>query len=83
MFKNNNRLRIPCADIKYVVVELHYSVGFIFGSVATSCCSNSPVIKSTSWSLDGRCLTDKKYDLNIEEIFTSDYHALAACLDVS
>ena len=74
-------LTIACVNPKYCVVDFHHGVGFFFGRVKHSCCEDSPVIETASWDMTGRCMTNQKYNLEIEEIYTTDYVAIAACLE--
>jgi len=71
------KVNILCINERYRITEIHWGAGYLFGTVSPSCCDDSRPITTTSWSIDGVCLTDKKYNVRQQEIYlkpvTVDY----------
>ena len=63
------KVNILCKDERYRITEIHWGVGYLFGTVSPACCDNSLPIKTTSWDMDGNCLTDKKFSVRTEDIY--------------
>ena len=63
------KVNILCIDERYRITEIHWGAGYLFGTVSPSCCDNATPIATTSWSIDGKCLVKKKYDVRAQEIY--------------